>query len=124
MNLFESQIEKLNISPSMKQSVIELRKVCLESDVGVPPISSDFEKMQADAAKKKAEDDAIRDTARQAITDVSSNLPEDMDHSALHAAVMERIVQHYRPMIEKTYGEGSGERLETVAQTMLSRLGI
>lgn len=124
MNLFESQIEKLNISPSMKQSVIELRKVCLESDVGVPPISSDFEKMQADAAKKKAEDDAIRDTARQAITDVSSNLPEDMDHSALHAAVMKQIIQHYRPMIEKTYGKGSGERLETVAKTMLSRLGI
>jgi len=108
MNLFESQIEKLNLSPSMKQSVIELRKVCLESDVGVPPISSDFEKMQADAAKKKAEDDAIRDTARQ----------------ALHAAVMKQIIHHYRPIIEKTYGEGSGERLETVAKTMLSRLGI
>lgn len=124
MNLFESQIEKLNISPSMKQSVIELRKVCLESDVGVPPISSDFEKMQEVAAKKKEEDDAIRDTARQAITDVSNNMPEDMDHNALHAAVMKQIVQHYRPMIEKTYGKGSGERLETVAKTMLSRLGI
>lgn len=124
MNLFESQINNLNLDPSMKKSIIELRKVCLESDVGVPPISSDFEKMQADAAKKKAEDDAIRDTARQAITDVSSNLPEDMDHNALHAAVMKQIIQHYRPIIEKTYGEGSGERLETVAKTMLSRLGI
>lgn len=123
MNLFESQIEKLNISPSMKQSVIELRKVCLESDVGAKPIS-DFEKMQADAAKKREEDDAIRDTARQAITDVSNNLPEDMDHNALHAAVMERIKEHYRPMIEETYGAGSGERLETVAQSMLSHLKI
>ena len=124
MNLFESQINNLNLDPSMKKSVIELRKVCLESDVGVPPISSDFEKMQADAAKKRKEDDAIRDTARQAITDVSSNLPEDMDHNALHAAVMKQIIHHYRPIIEKTYGEGSGERLETVAKTMLSRLGI
>lgn len=123
MNLFESEINKLNLSPTAKATVIELRKVCLESDVGGQPIS-DFEKMQADAAKKKQEDDAIRDTARQAITDVSSNLPEDMDHNAIHAAVMKRIKQHYRPMIEETYGSASGERLETVAQTMLSRLKI
>lgn len=123
MNLFESQINNLNLDPSMKKSVIELRKVCLEGDVGAKPIS-DFDKMQADAAKKRAEEKAISDTARQAITDVSSNLPEDMDHNAIHAAVMERIKQHYRPMIEKTYGAGSGERLETVAQTMLSRLDI
>lgn len=124
MNLFESQINNLNLDPSMKKSIIELRKVCLESDVGVPPISSDFEKMQAAAAQKTKKDDAIRDTARQAITDVSSNMPEDMDHKAIHAAVMERIVQHYRPMIEKMYGAGSGERLETVAKAMLSRLKI
>lgn len=123
MNLFESQIEKLNISPTAKRSIIELRKVCLESDVGGTPIG-EFEKMQADAARKSKEEKAISDTARQAITDVSRNLPEDMDHKGIHAAVMKRIKEHYRPMIEKTYGAGSGERLETVAQTMLSRLDI
>jgi hypothetical protein len=34
MNLFESEISKLNLTPTAKETIIQLRKICLESEGG------------------------------------------------------------------------------------------
>lgn len=44
MNLFESEISKLKLSPTAKETVIQLRKICLESEDGRRLQEDDFKK--------------------------------------------------------------------------------
>lgn len=123
MNLFESQINNLNLSPSMKQSIIELRKVCLESDVGGMP-NLDFEKQQAEAAKNRAAFNAIKDTINLAMKEVGENLPSNVEGEALGQAVLKRIQDKYCPQFDKTYGEGWGKKLDMEAKKRLHKLAL
>lgn len=113
MNLFESQINNLNLDPSMKKSIIELRKVCLESEydnrqkqemnafaktfkVGVPQDNSQ------DALK------AIKATILQVGSEVAN---ENFKTDAIIPAFMERIEKVYRKKIAEEYGEKWGDAL-------------
>lgn len=118
MNLFESEINKLNISPTMKSSVIALRKVCLESEddnrqaqemntlaktvtPGVPQDNS------------RAAADAIRKTIRQVGSEVAD---DDFKPDAIVPAFMERIEKVYRKKIAEEYGEKWGDALVAQAR--------
>lgn len=54
MNLFESEISKLNISPMVKETVIRLRKICLESDSG-EPLDKEYDAYELDALENGEE---------------------------------------------------------------------
>lgn len=119
MNLFESQIEKLNLSPTAKNCVIELRKVCLEAteDEAMNKIARDFK-----VGEKTTNDDAamqaIQDTIKLAERELSK---EDYDLSAPGKALMNKIQQKYRNEIANKFGEKWGEQLITQAQKYISK---
>lgn len=123
MNLFESQINNLNLDQSMKKSVIELRKVCLESDVGGMP-NLDFEKQKAEAEKTRAAFNAIKDTINLAMKEVGENLPSNVEGEALGQAVLKRIQDKYCPQFDKTYGDGWGQKLDMEAKKRLHKLAL
>lgn len=113
MNLFESQINNLNLSPTAKSTIIELRKVCLESEydnrqkqemntfaktfkVGVPQDNS------------KEALDAIKKIILQVGSEVAN---EDFKTDAIVPAFMERIEKVYRKKIAEEYGKQWGDAL-------------
>ena len=120
MNLFESQIEKLNISPSMKQSVIELRKVCLEGaddEHKLQEVRAMAETFVPGEDKNKLANEAMRKflpTIKQAARELANE--DDYDVSAPGAALVQKIKTKYLPMIVKEYGEESGNALMIAAR--------
>ena len=123
MNLFESQINNLNLDPSMKKSIIELRKVCLESEYD----NRQKQEMNAFAKTFKVgvpQDnsqealDAIKATIRQVGSEVAN---EDFKTDAIVPAFMERIEKVYRPKIAKEYGKQWGDALVAQANKYCSK---
>lgn len=54
MNLFESEISKLNLTPTAKETVIQLRKICLESEGG-EPLEKEYDAYEQDALENGEE---------------------------------------------------------------------
>ena len=54
MNLFESEISKLNLTPTAKETVIQLRKICLESEEG-EPLDKEYDAYEQDALENGEE---------------------------------------------------------------------
>lgn len=118
MNLFESQIEKLNLSPTAKNCVIELRKVCLENAVdGMPTgLTYDPSKRERESKMFRAIDEALKIIANQANDTTKqgdSVLPE-----------FYKKVHEYRPTFEKTWGKVGGETLEIQAPKFAQRMAL
>lgn len=113
MNLFESQINNLNLSPTAKSTVIELRKVCLESEDD----NRQKQEMNAFATTFKPgvpQDnsrealDAIKKTIRQVGSEVADG---NFKTDAIVPAFMDRIEKVYRNKIAEEYGEKWGDAL-------------
>jgi hypothetical protein len=119
MNLFESEIRKLNLDPAMKQSVIELRKICLESDSSMPTFNPEEQarrRQQEDAAMK-----SIQDTINLALSEVGNSSNGSLDSDALKQAVLEKV-KEYRSRIDSKFGPKWGDMLELQAQKRLQKL--
>lgn len=59
MNLFESEISKLNLSPTAKETVIQLRKICLESEVG-EPLDKEYDAYKQDGEESTVNNEALK----------------------------------------------------------------
>ena len=119
MNLFEAEINKLNLDPSVKQSVIELRKICLESEYAMPTFNPEEQaklRQQADAAMK-----SIQDTINLALSEVGNRDNGNLDSDALKAAVIAKV-KEYRSRIDAQFGPKCGDMLELQAQKRLQKL--
>ena len=113
MNLFESQINNLNLSPTAKNTVIELRKVCLEGEDD----NRQKQEMNAFATtfkpgvpqdNSRAALAAIKNTIRQVGSEVAD---ENSQSDAIVPAFLERIEKVYRKKIAQEYGEKWGDAL-------------
>lgn len=109
MNLFESQIEKLNLSPTAKNCVIELRKVCLEGLGG---------------AEEKSPMEALSDTMKVVTKEVSDtyynkNLPDEQLPKLVYTTI-----NKYRPAFEEKYGKKMGLSLVMAGKKYLHQLSI
>lgn len=113
MNLFESQINKLNLSPTAKNTVIELRKVCLESEYDnrqkqeMNAFASTFKPGVPQDNSREALD-AIKKTIRQVGSEVADG---NFKTDAIVPAFMDRIEKVYRNQIAEKYGEKWGDAL-------------
>lgn len=113
MNLFESQINNLNLDPSMKKSIIELRKVCLESEY------DNRQKQEMNAFAKTFKVGVPQDNSREALAAIKKTIRqvgsevanEDFKTDAIVPAFMERIEKVYRNEIAQKYGEQWGDAL-------------
>lgn len=113
MNLFESEINKLNISPTMKSSVIALRKVCLESE------DDNRQAQEMNTIAKTVTPGVPQDNSREAAKAISKTIRlvgsevanEDFKPDAIVPAFMERIEKVYRKKIAEKYGEKWGDAL-------------
>lgn len=116
MNLFESQIEKLNLSPTAKNCVIELRKVCLENAVDGMPTNLTY-----DPSKRQKERDMFEqiDKALQMIATEADDTTKQGD-SVLPEFY--KKVHEYRPTFEKTWGKVGGDALERQAPKFAQRM--
>ncbi len=118
MNLFESEINKLNISPSMKQSVIELRKVCLESE------DDNRQAQEMNTIAKTVTPGVPQDNSREAVNAIRNTIrqvgrevaDEDFKTDAIVPAFLERIEKVYRKKIAEEYGEKWGDALVAQAR--------
>ena len=113
MNLFESQINNLNLDPSMKKSIIELRKVCLESEY------DNRQKQQMNAFATTFKPGVPQDNSREALAAIKATIrqvgsevaDEDFETDAIIPAFLEKIEKVYRKKIAEKYGEKWGDAL-------------
>lgn len=117
MNLFESEINKLNISKTAKDSVIELRKVCLENAA---------DNMQTNVSPGVPQDNsrealkAIKDTVMQA----SRELGDSYTTGESVVPAFYDIIDKYRKGIEEKYGEKWGRALSAEAKKYVQRMAL
>ena len=113
MNLFESQIEKLNLSQTAKNCIIELRKVCLESE------HDNRQKQEMNALATSFEPGVPQDNSREALAAIKATIrqvgsevaDEDFETDAIIRAFLEKIEKVYRKKIAEKYGEKWGDAL-------------
>lgn len=118
MNLFESQIEKLNLSQTAKNCIIELRKVCLESE------HDNRQKQEMNALATSFEPGVPQDNSREALAAIKATIrqvgsevaDEDFETDAIKPAFMEKINTVYREKIAEEYGEKWGNALVAQAK--------
>jgi len=118
MNLFESEINKLNISPTMKSSVIALRKVCLESE------DDNRQAQEMNTIAKTVTPGVPQDNSREAVNAIRNTIrqvgrevaDEDFKTDAIVPAFLERIEKVYRKKIAEEYGEKWGDALVAQAR--------
>lgn len=118
MNLFESQIEKLNLSQTAKNCIIELRKVCLESE------HDNRQKQEMNALATSFEPGVPQDNSREALAAIKATIrqvgsevaDEDFETGAIKPAFMEKINTVYREKIAEEYGEKWGNALVAQAK--------
>lgn len=118
MNLFESQIEKLNLSQTAKNCIIELRKVCLESE------HDNRQKQEMNALATSFEPGVPQDNSREALAAIKATIrqvgsevaDEDFETDAIIPAFMEKINTVYREKIAEEYGEKWGNALVAQAK--------
>lgn len=118
MNLFESQIEKLNLSQTAKNCIIELRKVCLESE------HENRQKQEMNALATSFEPGVPQDNSREALAAIKATIrqvgsevaDEDFETDAIIPAFMEKINTVYREKIAEEYGEKWGNALVAQAK--------
>lgn len=117
MNLFESEINKLNISQTAKDSIIELHKVCLENAAdGMPTnITPGVPQDNSREALK-----AIKDTVRLASQELGDNYTTgDSVVPAFYA-----IIDKYRKGIEEKYGKKWAQALSAEAKKYVQRMAL
>lgn len=113
MNLFESQINNLNLDPSMKKSIIELRKVCLESEY------DNRQKQEMNSFATTFKPGVPQDNSREALAAIKATIrqvgsevaDEDFETDAIIPAFLEKIEKVYRKKIAEKYGEKWGDAL-------------
>ena len=113
MNLFESQINNLNLSPTAKTTVIELRKVCLESE------DDNRQKQEMNAFATTFKPGVPQDNSREALAAIKNTIrqvgsevaDENFKTDAIVPAFMDRIEKVYRNQIAEKYGEKWGDAL-------------
>lgn len=118
MNLFESQINNLNLDPSMKKSIIELRKVCLESEY------DNRQKQEMNSFATTFKPGVPQDNSREALAAIKATIrqvgrevaDEDFKTDAIVPAFLERIEKVYRKKIAEEYGEKWGDALVAQAR--------
>ncbi len=118
MNLFESQIEKLNLSQTAKNCIIELRKVCLESE------HDNRQKQEMNAFVTTFKPGVPQDNSREALAAIKATIrqvgrevaDEDFKTDAIVPAFLERIEKVYRKKIAEEYGEKWGDALVAQAR--------
>ena len=118
MNLFESEINKLNISPTMKSSVIALRNVCLESE------DDNRQAQEMNTIAKTVTPGVPQDNSREAVNAIRNTIrqvgrevaDEDFKTDAIVPAFLERIEKVYRKKIAEEYGEKWGDALVAQAR--------
>ena len=117
MNLFEAEINKLNINPDMKRSIIALRKICLESEYGdMPQITPGA---HTDNSREALA--AIKDTINMAMAKVGNSKNGNLDSDELKKAVIAKI-KEYRRSIEAKFGPQWGNALELEANKRIQKL--
>lgn len=109
MNLFESQIEKLNLSPTAKNCVIELRKVCLEG---------------VDGTEEKSPMEALSDTMKVVTKEVSDTYYNENIPDAQLPELVYTTINKYRPAFEGKYGKKMGLSLVMAGKSYLHQLKI
>ncbi|MBO6030832.1 MAG: hypothetical protein J6Q22_05110 [Prevotella sp.] len=113
MNLFESQINNLNLSPTAKNTVIELRKVCLEGE------DDNRQKQEMNAFATTFKPGVPQDNSREALAAIKNTIrqvgsevaDENFKTDAIVPAFMNRIEKVYRNQIAEKYGEKWGDAL-------------
>lgn len=113
MNLFESQIEKLNLSQTAKNCIIELRKVCLESEY------DNRQKQEMNSFATTFKPGVPQDNSREALAAIKATIrqvgsevaDEDFETDAIIPAFLEKIEKVYRKKIAEKYGEKWGDAL-------------
>ncbi len=113
MNLFESQINNLNLSPTAKSTIIELRKVCLESEY------DNRQKQEMNAFATTFKPGVPQDNSREALAAIKNTIrqvgsevaDENFKTDAIVPAFMEKIEKVYRKKIAEEYGEKWGDAL-------------
>lgn len=113
MNLFESQINNLNLSPTAKNTVIELRKVCLESEDDIR------QKQEMNAFATTFKPGVPQDNSREALAAIKNTIRQvgsevadgNFKTDAIVPAFMDRIEKVYRNQIAEKYGEKWGDAL-------------
>jgi hypothetical protein len=123
MNLFESQINKLNLSPTAKNTVIELRKICLESEY------DNRQKQEMNAFATTFKPGVPQDNSREALAAIKNTIrqvgsevaDENFKTDAIIPAFMERIEKVYRPKIAEEYGKQWGDALVAQANKYCSK---
>ena len=123
MNLFESQINKLNLTPTAKSTIIELRKICLESEDDMR------QKQEMNAFAKTFKVGVPQDNSQQALNAIKATIRqvgsevanEDFKTDAIIPAFMERIEKVYRPKIAEEYGKQWGDALVAQANKYCSK---
>ena len=118
MNLFESQINKLNLSPTAKNTVIELRKICLEGE------DDNRQKQEMNAFATTFKPGVPQDNSREALAAIKNTIRqvgsevagENFQSDAIVPAFLERIEKVYRKKIAQEYGERWGDALVSQAR--------
>ena len=113
MNLFESQINNLNLSPTAKNTVIELRKICLEGE------DDNRQKQEMNAFATTFKPGVPQDNSREALAAIKNTIrqvgsevaDENFKTDAIVPAFMNRIEKVYRNQIAEKYGEKWGDAL-------------
>lgn len=117
MNLFESEINKLNISQTAKDSIIELHKICLENAADGMP-SNCTPGVPQDNSREALK--AIKDTVRQA----SQELGDSYTTGDSVVPEFYAIIDKYREGIEEQYGEKWGKALLAEAKKYVQRMAL
>jgi hypothetical protein len=117
MTLFESEINKLHISQTAKDSIIELHKVCLENAADDMPTKF-IPGLPQDNSREALK--AIKDTVIQASQELGDN------YNTGDSVVPEfyAIIDKYRKGIEEKYGEMWGQALSAEAKKYVQRMGL
>lgn len=125
MNLFESQIEKLNLSPTAKNCIIELRKVCLESEY------ENRQKQEINALATTFEPGVPQDNSREALKAIkdtviqaSRELGDKYNTGDSVVPAFYAIIDKYRKGIEEKYGEKWGQALSAEAKKYVQRMAL
>lgn len=125
MNLFESQIEKLNLSQTAKNCIIELRKVCLESE------HDNRQKQEMNALATSFEPGVPQDNSREALKAIKDTVMQASrelgDNYASGESVVPAfyaIIDKYRKGIEAKYGEKWGRALSAEAKKYVQRMAL
>lgn len=125
MNIFESQIEKLNLSQTAKNCVIELRKVCLESE------DENRQKQEINALATTFEPGVPQDNSREALKAIkdtviqaSRELGDKYNTGDSVVPEFYAIIDKYRKGIEEKYGEQWGQALSAEAKKYVQRMAL